>query len=129
MPSILDQQGFSPLADMVHGFLWCLWCDKILPHQQLYYGLYKYLPTYFQLGEPTRTSSTYLSTILPAHACPNFMHHFKVADEWPADSNQASTQDYLHKFEHLLLILCQVQQHDRIKVDLHEPNHSALQPL
>jgi hypothetical protein len=47
-PTILDQQGFSPLADMLHGFVWHLWCDHILTTGSPMDC--KYLLQYLQLG-------------------------------------------------------------------------------
>jgi hypothetical protein len=98
----LDQQAFSPLADMLNGFFWRLWCDRIfttsLPMDC------KYLHTYLQLGATAITASTYLGTIIPVRFCPNYVHHFKVTNGWPMDAAHSGPQSFLHDFEHLPLL-------------------------
>jgi hypothetical protein len=126
-PTILDQQGFSPLADMLHGFVWRLWCDRVLTTGSSMDRTY--LHHYLQLGTTAITSATYLGAAIPARFCPNFAFHFQVSNGWPTDSSSATTQGFLHEFEHDPLISWQAQQHDRISVDLHEEDPSVIPPL
>jgi hypothetical protein len=125
--SLLDQQAFSPLADMLNGFFWRLWCDRILTTGSSMDR--KYLQSYLQPAEPALTASTYLGAQIPARFCPNFVYHFKVANGWPTDAGRPGNERFLHDFEHLPLLSWQAQQHDRLDVDLHDLTHPALQPL
>jgi hypothetical protein len=90
-PTILDQQGFSPLSDMLHGFVWRLWCDRTLttgsPMDR------KYLLKYLQFGITAITPTTYLGAAIPSRFCPNYAFHFKVTNGWPTDSPLPATQE------------------------------------
>jgi hypothetical protein len=72
--SLLDKQAFSPLADMLNGFLWRLWCAYLLA------------------GEQAITASSYLGANILARFCPNFVYHFKVTNGWPTDEARSGTQ-------------------------------------
>jgi hypothetical protein len=126
--SLLDQQAFSPLADMLNGFLWRLWCDRILttasPTDR------KHLQAYLLAGAQAITASTYLGAQIPARFCPNFAYHFKVTNGWPTDAARAEdTQGFLHDFEHSPLISWQAMQHARLDVNLHDLIHPIVEPL
>jgi hypothetical protein len=127
--SLLDKQAFSPLADMLNGFLWRLWCDRSLttasPTDR------KHLQAYLLAGAQAITTSTYLGANIPARFCPNFAYHFKVANGWPTDEarTKKGIQSFLHDFEHLPLLSWQAQQHARLDVDLHDLTHPIILPL
>jgi hypothetical protein len=124
--SVTDQDAFSPLLDMLHGFVWRLWCDRqfttATPLNRTF------LASYLALGEPAITATTYLGASIPGRFCPNFAFHFHV-DGWPTDQSDGTTQGYLTEFEHLPFVSGRAKQHNRILVNLHEPPTSALLPL
>jgi hypothetical protein len=124
--SITDPDAFSPLLDMLNGFVWRLWCDRQLTTATPLNRTY--LTNYLALGEPAITAPTYLGASIPGRFCPNFAFHFHV-DGWPTDLSDQTKQGYLTEFEHLPFISGQAKQHKRIPVNLHEPPSSALLPL
>jgi hypothetical protein len=101
-PSVTDPEAFSPILDMLNGFVWQLWCD----HQSTMATVLNrnYLMSFLSLGTTAVTSSMYLGTALPGRFCPNYDYHFKF-NGWPImDLTPSQTQDLLHPFEPLPLI-------------------------
>ncbi len=122
-----DPEAFSPILEMLNGFVWRLWCDKILTTSTVLNR--NYLKNYLQIGEAAITTVTYLGADIPGRFCPNFPYHFKI-DGWPTDSTDSNTQGFLSAFEHMPLISWQAQQHDRIPINLHQvASMTALLPL
>jgi hypothetical protein len=125
--TVLDEPGFSPLTDMLNGYVCHLWCDRVLttgsPMDR------KFLLSYFQLCAQAIDPTTYFGARLPARFCPNYVYHFKIANGWPTDATRATTQGFLHEFEHLPLILWQAQLYDRINVDLNDQTTAVLLPF
>jgi hypothetical protein len=71
-PTVLDNEGFSPLLDMLNGHLWGLWCDRSLT-------------TDTKLNRQYRSTAMMAETLgaaIPGHFCSNFAYHFKVANKW-----------------------------------------------
>jgi hypothetical protein len=124
--SATDPEAFSPILEMLNGFVWRLWCDRILTTATVMNR--NYLKSYLAIGEAAITPATYLGATIPGRFCPNFAYHFKI-DGWPTDSTDAATSGFLSEFEHLPLISWQAQQHDRISVNLHQPASTSLIPL
>jgi hypothetical protein len=84
--TILDNECFSPLLDMLHGHVWRLWCDRILTTDRKMNR--NHLQTYLSLVESAITADTYLGVALPGRFCPNYAYHFKVVNGWPTDTQQ-----------------------------------------
>jgi hypothetical protein len=103
-----DPEAFSPILEMLNGFVWRLWCNRILTTATVMNR--NYLKSYLAIGEAAVTSSTYLGAAIPGRFCPNFAYHFKI-DGWPTDSPEATTPGFLTEFEHLSLISWQAKQH------------------
>jgi hypothetical protein len=112
-----DPEAFSPMLEMLNGFVWRLWCDRILTTATIMNR--KYLTTYLAIGEVAITSTTYLGASIPGRFCPNFAHHFKV-DGWPTDPSDPLTRGFLSEFENLHLVSWNGRQHDRISINLHQ---------
>jgi hypothetical protein len=122
-----DPEAFSPMLEMLNGFVWRLWCDKVLTTATVLNR--NYLKNYLQIGEAAITTVTYLGAAIPGRFCPNFAYHFKI-DGWPTDSTDSTNQGFLSAFEHLPLISWHAQQHDRIPINLHQvASMTALLPL
>jgi hypothetical protein len=115
--TILDQEGFSPMLDMLYGHVWRLWCDRILTTDTKLNR--QHMNTYLNLGAPAITADTYLGTAIPGRFCPNYAYHFTVVNGWPTDKDD---QRFLGEFQHLPLISHQARQYDPIPVDLHQPD-------
>ena len=114
--AIIDREGFSPLLDMMNGYLWRIWCDRMLTTATPVNR--QYLNTYLQIGDKVPKSMTYLGAEIPARFCPNFAYHFKVVNGWPTDT---VTNTFLKEFLHPPLISHQAIQYDPVDIDLHQP--------
>jgi hypothetical protein len=114
--TVLDQEGFSPLLDMMNGYLWRIWCDRMLTTELP--GNRSFLNQYLLIGDTVQKQDTYLGANIPSRFCPNFAHHFKVTNGWPTDT---ASKTFLKEFLHLPLISYQARQHDPVEVDLHQP--------
>jgi hypothetical protein len=114
--TILDNEGFSPLLDMLNAHVWRLWCDRILVTDTKINR--NHLNTYLSFGESAITADTYLGVPIPGRFCPNYAYHFQVVNGWPTDTQE---RRFLGEFEHLPLVSYQAQQYARIEVDLHQP--------
>jgi hypothetical protein len=114
--TILDNEGFSPLTDMLNGHVWRLWCDRILTTDTRMNRTH--LKKYLALGESAITADTYLGVAIPGRFCPNYAYHFKVVNGWPTDTQDKS---FLGEFQHLPMISYQAQQYDPVDVDVHQP--------
>jgi hypothetical protein len=121
-----DPEAFSPILEMLNGFIWRLWCDRMLttatPMNR------KFLNSYLLIGESAITPTTYFGAAIPGRFCPDYAYHFQI-DGWPTDPANATTPGFLAAFEHLPLVLWQAKQHGRIKINLHQPVDPALPPL
>ena len=124
--SATDPVAFSPLLDMINGFVWRLWCERQSTTATVLNR--NYLASYLALGTTAVTSGTYLGAAIPGRFCPNYAYHFKV-NGWPTDSATSTTTGFLHQFERLPMISWHSQQHTRIAVNLHDPQSAALLPL
>jgi hypothetical protein len=114
--AITDREGFSPLLDMMNGYLWRIWCDRMLTTATPVNR--QYLNTYLQIGDKVPKGMTYLGAEIPARFCPNFAYHFKVTNGWPTDT---VTNTFLKEFLHPPLISHQAKQYDPVEIDLHQP--------
>jgi hypothetical protein len=114
--TVLDAEGFSPLLDMMNGYLWRIWCDRMLTTASKMNC--QYLNTYLLIGDAVTKQDTYLGANIPGRFCPNFAYHFKVTNGWPTDT---PTSVFLKEFLHLPLISYQARQYDPVEVDLHQP--------
>jgi hypothetical protein len=121
-----DPEAFSPVLEMLNGFVWRLWCDRILTTATVMN--HNYLKSYLSMGESAITTTTYLGASIPGRFCPNFAFHFKI-DGWPTDSTDTATTAFLSEFERLPLISWQAQQHARIPINLHQLASTVLLPL
>ena len=121
-----DTEAFSPVLEMLNGFVWRLWCDRIMTTATVLNR--NYLSSYLSMGEAALTPATYLGAAVPGRFCPNFAYHFKL-NSWPTDSAETTNAGFLSEFEHLPLISWQARQHDRIPINLHQAASTALLPL
>ena len=115
--TVIDWEGFSPLLEMMNGYLWRIWCDRMLTTESPVNR--RYLNIYLQIGDGVNKCHTYLGADIPGWFCPNFAYHFKVTNGWPTDT---ATSIFLKEFLHPPLILSQAHQHDPVEVDLHQPH-------
>jgi hypothetical protein len=105
--SISDFHAFSPMMEMVHGFVWHLTCDAVLTtgSQEAQTALQEYLTC----SETTMiTGSSYHRARIPGWWCPNFAYHFKVASDWPTSPSPITELAKLNlvlQRGHLLLLL------------------------
>jgi hypothetical protein len=118
--NILDIKGFSPLLDMLNGHVWRLWCDCILTMDTKHNR--QFLATYLTMGETAITADTYLGMAIPGRLCPNYTHHFTVANGWPTDTNG---KKFLAELQHLPMISSQAQQYDPVEIDLYQTEVSV----
>jgi hypothetical protein len=96
-----DPEAFSPIMEMLNGFVWRLWCNRILTTATVMNR--NYLTSYLAIGEAATTPTTYLRATIPGQLCPNFAYHFTI-DGWPTDSANVATAGFLAIFEHLPMI-------------------------
>jgi hypothetical protein len=115
--TVIDREGFSPLLDMMNGYLWRIWCDRMLTTESPVNR--RYMNIYLKIGDSIDKRNTYLGADIPGRFCPNFAHHFKVTNGWPTDTVAGS---FLREFLHPPLISHQANQHDPVEVDLHQPH-------
>lgn len=120
-----DPEAFSPALEMLNGFAWRLWCNRIFMTATLMNR--NFLKSYLALGVSTITSMTYLGALIPGRFCPNYAYHFKI-DGWPTKTPDANTPGFLATFEHLLLVSWQAKQHDWIRINLHQPTETTVPP-
>jgi hypothetical protein len=121
-----DPEAFSPVLEMLNGFVWRLWCNRIITTATVMNR--NSLKSYLSTGEPAVTTTTYLGAAIPGRFCPNFAYHFKV-DGWPTDSADTTNTGFLSEFERLPMISWQAKQHDRIPINLHQVTSTTLLPL
>jgi hypothetical protein len=83
--AITDARAFSPLVEMVSGFLWRLICDSVLstgsPEARRVFS------TFLARGETAITPASYFGAAIPGRLCPTFAYHFTVGDRWPTSPN------------------------------------------
>ena len=113
---VQDQEGFSPLLDMLHGHIWRLWCDRILTTESKINRTH--LQTFLTIGTPAIMADTYLGMEIPGRFCPNYAHYFTVVNGWPTDS---TGHKFLGEFQHLPMISYQARQYDPVDLDLYQP--------
>jgi hypothetical protein len=118
--TVLDQEGFSPLLDMLSGHIWRLWCERVLTTDTRLNR--QHMHTYLSLGETAITADTYLGMAIPGRFCPNYAYHFKVVNGWPTDTKDKT---FLGEFQHLPLVSFQARQYDPVQVDLHQKDKRA----
>ena len=68
--TVQDQEGFSPLMDLINGHVWRLWCDRALTTETKLNRTH--LATFLKLGAPAITADTYLGIKIPGRFCPNY---------------------------------------------------------
>jgi hypothetical protein len=86
LPSaILDSRAFSPLLEMLQGFLWRLISDSVLTTGTK--EAQKVFATFLERGETAITADSYLGAVIPGRLCPNFAYHFAVVARWPTRLN------------------------------------------
>jgi hypothetical protein len=74
------------------------------------------------MGETAITADTYLGMAIPGRLCPNYAHHFTVANGWPTDT---TGKKFLAEFQHLPMISFQAQQYDTVEIDLYQTEVSV----
>jgi hypothetical protein len=122
--SVTDPKAFSPLLDILNGFVWRMWYDRQFTTATVLN--WNYLTSYLALGEPTIAPTTYyLGACIPGRFCPNSAFHFQV-DGWPTDLSDPTIQGYLTKFKHLPFVSGHAKQHQWILVNLHEADRRLL---
>jgi hypothetical protein len=67
---IVDPQAFSPLQEMLHGYIWRLTCDMVLAVGTI--QACKFLEKFLEPRESALTQDSYLGAKLPGSFCPNF---------------------------------------------------------
>jgi hypothetical protein len=97
-----DPEAFSPVLDMLNGFVWRLWCNRILTSATVMNRTF--LKNYLSIGQSAVTTTTYLGAAIPGRFCPKFAYHFKI-DRWPTDLADTTNTGFLSKFELLPMIL------------------------
>jgi hypothetical protein len=115
--TVQDQEGFSPLMDMINGHVWRIWCDRVLTTDSKMNR--DHLNTYLTLGAPAITAATYLGMKIPGRFCPNYAWHFTVVNGWPTDSPGTK---FLGEFQHEKLISFQARQYEPVEIDLYQPD-------
>jgi hypothetical protein len=79
--SIVDARAFSPLVEMLSGYIWRLTSDSVLatgsPKARLVFL------TFLARGETAITPASYFGAAIPGRFCPSFAYHFTVGDHWP----------------------------------------------
>ena len=68
--TVQDQEGFSPLMDLINGHVWRLWCDRVLTTETKMNR--QHLTMFLTLGAPAITADTYLGIKIPGRFCPNY---------------------------------------------------------
>ena len=116
---IVDVQAFSPLQEMMHGYLWRLTCDGVLatgtPDARRLFAVF------LARGETAITPASYFGANIPGRFCPNFAYHFKVANDWPTRVNP------LTDLASLFTVSARAQEYDPITIDLHIDVHPEIQ--
>jgi hypothetical protein len=115
---IVDPQAFSPLQEMLHGYIWRLTCDVVFTVGTV--QARKFLATFLERGESALCADSYLGTKLPGRFCPNFAYHFKVANNWPTRPNPLGDLSKLHT------VSLRAQEYDPVVIDLHIAIHPEL---
>ena len=83
--SILDTQAFSPLLEMLNGFIWRLTSDLVLATGSI--EARQVFSTFLQRGETAITPASYFGAAIPGRLCPTFAYHFTVGERWPTRQN------------------------------------------
>jgi hypothetical protein len=83
--TVLDTPAFSPLVEMLNGFLWRLTCDLVLATGSI--EACQVLSNFLLCGETTITPASYFSLAIPGCFCPSFSYHFTVGDCWHTHLN------------------------------------------
>jgi hypothetical protein len=115
---IVDHQAFSPLQEMLHGYIWRLTSDAVLAVGTV--QARKFMATYIAVGETAITADSYFGVKLPGRFCPNFAYHFKVANNWP------TRPDPLLDLAKLHTVSIRAQEFDPVLIDLHIDNHPSV---
>jgi hypothetical protein len=108
---IVDVQAFSPLQEMMHGYLWRLTCDGVIATGTP--GARRLLAVFLARGETAITPASNFGANIPGCFCPNFAYHFKVANDWPTRVNP------LTDLASLFTVSARAQEYDPITIDLH----------
>jgi hypothetical protein len=115
---IVDPQAFSPLQEMLHGYIWRLTCDAVLAVGTIHAR--KFLETFLDRGETALTADSYFGVKLPGRFCPNFAYHFKVANNWPTRPDPLTDLAKIHT------VSLRAQDYDPVVIDLHIAQHPVL---
>lgn len=83
--AILDERAFSPLLEMLQGFLWRLTSDAALTTGSI--EAQQVFALYLARGEQAITADCYLGAALHGRLCPNFAYHFRAGARWPTRVN------------------------------------------
>jgi hypothetical protein len=72
--SVLDTRAFSPLVEMLNGFLWRLTCDSILAtgSVEARHILSTFSDSWLTRGESAITTASYFGAIIPGRLCFGF---------------------------------------------------------
>jgi hypothetical protein len=115
---IVDPQAFSPLQEMLHGYIWRLTCDAVLSVGTI--QARKFLAKFLEHGESALTADSYFGAKLPGRFCPNFAYHFRVANNWPTRPDPLADLAKLHT------VSLRAQEYDPVVIDLHIDHHPDL---
>jgi hypothetical protein len=112
---IVDPLAFSPLQEMLHGYIWRLTCDHILAIEM---QVQKFSALYLARGEMALNADSYFGAKLPGRFCPNFAYHFRVANN--------TRPDPLKDLTKLHMVSLWAQEFDPVIIDLHIDVHPEI---
>jgi hypothetical protein len=116
--SLSDQRAFSPMLELLNGFVWRLTCDAVLTTgSQEAQGA---LQVYLLRGATAITESSYHGAPIPGRWCPNFAYHFKVASNWPTKPSP------LAELAKSSIVSARGRDYDPLVIDLYIPTHPPL---
>jgi hypothetical protein len=117
--SVLDTpRAFSPLVEMLNGFLWRLTCNSVLSMGSV--EARHIMLTFLTHGKFTITTASYFGAIIPGRLCPSFSYHFMVGDCWPTRS------DPLEDLIKALFLSERFLDFDPLVIDLYMDKHPPL---
>jgi hypothetical protein len=91
---IVDPLAFSPLQEMLHGYIWCLVCDQVLAIGTV--QARRFFALYLAQGKMALNADSYFGAKLPDRFCPNFAYHIRVVNNWPIRPDPLKDLTKLH---------------------------------
>ncbi len=118
---IVDPLAFSPLQEMLHGYIWRLTCDQVLAIGTV--QARKFFALYLARGKIALNADSYFGAKLPGRFCPNFAYHFRVANNWP------TRPDPLEDLAKITTVSLCAQEYDPVIIHLHIDEHPEISLL